>query len=108
MKMRMGLWTCFSSWISGSHSKKGNLSFQNVTSDFWPLGFFYRVNDEDDSEEEIRSAFQAYDTNGDGYITKDEMVKVIWSLIALKLINFNGPDVIPFSKGHHKDGICGK
>jgi len=36
------------------------------------------MNEEDESEEEIKTAFQAYDTNGDGYITKDEMVKVHW------------------------------
>lgn len=31
----------------------------------------------DDSEEEIKSAFKDYDVDGDGYITKDEMMNVI-------------------------------
>ena len=30
----------------------------------------------DDSEEEIKLAFKDYDVDGDGYITKDEMMKV--------------------------------
>ena len=30
----------------------------------------------DDSEEEIKKAFKDYDVNGDGYITKDEMMNV--------------------------------
>lgn len=34
------------------------------------------MEDEDEDEEEIRSAFKDYDINGDGYITKDEMVTV--------------------------------
>ena len=32
--------------------------------------------DGEDTEEEIKSAFKDYDVNGDGYITKDEMMKV--------------------------------
>ena len=31
----------------------------------------------DDSEEEIKNAFKDYDVDGDGYITKDEMMKVL-------------------------------
>ena len=38
--------------------------------------FKAKVEDEDEDEEEIKSAFRAYDINGDGYITKDEMVQV--------------------------------
>ena len=30
----------------------------------------------DDTEEEIKKAFKDYDVNGDGYITKDEMMNV--------------------------------
>ena len=33
--------------------------------------------DDDGTEDEIKEAFQDYDINGDGYITKDEMVQVI-------------------------------
>jgi len=33
--------------------------------------------DGDDTEEEIKKAFKDYDVNGDGYITKDEMMNVI-------------------------------
>ena len=36
--------------------------------------------DGDDTEEEIKKAFKDYDVNGDGYITKDEMMNVSWSL----------------------------
>ena len=38
--------------------------------------FKAKVEDEDEDEEETKSAFRAYDINGDGYITKDEMVQV--------------------------------
>ncbi len=38
--------------------------------------FKSKVEEEDDDEEEIRLAFKNYDINGDGYITKDEMVQV--------------------------------
>lgn len=41
--------------------------------------------DGEDTEEEIKQAFKDYDTNGDGYITKDEMMNVIWGKISLKL-----------------------
>ena len=41
--------------------------------------------DGEDTEEEIKQAFKDYDTNGDGYITKDEMMTVIWGKISLKL-----------------------
>ena len=35
------------------------------------------VNEEgDDSEEEIKKCFKDYDKDGDGYITKDEMMNV--------------------------------
>ena len=36
--------------------------------------------DGDDTEEEIKKAFKDYDVNGDGDITKDEMMNVSWSL----------------------------
>lgn len=39
--------------------------------------FKAKVEDEDEDEEEIKSAFRAYDINGDGYITKDEMVQAM-------------------------------
>ena len=32
--------------------------------------------DGDDTEEEIKQAFKDYDRDGDGYITKDEMMNV--------------------------------
>ena len=40
--------------------------------------FKANVNDveDDGTEDEIKEAFQDYDINGDGYITKDEMVQV--------------------------------
>lgn len=38
--------------------------------------FKARVDDDDESEDEIKTAFQSYDIDGDGYITKDEMVTV--------------------------------
>ena len=34
------------------------------------------MSEEDESEEDIRAAFKNYDIDGDGYITKDEMVQV--------------------------------
>ena len=45
--------------------------------------FKAKVEDEDEDEEEIKSAFRAYDINGDGYITKDEMVQVGYTSRAL-------------------------
>ena len=42
--------------------------------------------DGDDTEEEIKKAFKDYDVNGDGYITKDEMMNVSWSLTDYRLI----------------------
>ena len=47
--------------------------------------FKAKVEDEDEDEEEIKSAFRAYDINGDGYITKDEMVQVRSSAIEVYL-----------------------
>ena len=39
--------------------------------------FKQSVNEDgDDSEEEIKRAFKDYDVDGDGYITKDEMMNV--------------------------------
>lgn len=38
--------------------------------------FKTRVDEEEETEEEIKEAFKDYDTNGDGYITKDEMIQV--------------------------------
>ena len=34
------------------------------------------IEEGDETEEEIRKAFKDYDVNGDGYITKDEMMEV--------------------------------
>ena len=40
------------------------------------------VNEEgDDSEEEIKKCFKDYDKDGDGYITKDEMMNVRYIII---------------------------
>jgi len=33
--------------------------------------------DGEDTEDDIKQAFKDYDTNGDGYITKEEMMQVI-------------------------------
>ena len=38
--------------------------------------FKAKVDEEDDTEDDIKSAFKTYDIDGDGYITKDEMVTV--------------------------------
>ena len=38
--------------------------------------FKAKVDEEDDTEEDIKTAFKTYDIDGDGYITKDEMVTV--------------------------------
>lgn len=48
--------------------------------------FKAKVEDEDEDEEEIKSAFRAYDINGDGYITKDEMVQVSYARPAQALV----------------------
>lgn len=37
--------------------------------------FKAKMNEEDETEDEIRQAFRDYDRNGDGYITKDEMLQ---------------------------------
>ena len=44
--------------------------------------------DGDDTEEEIKQAFKDYDRDGDGYITKDEMMNVRISLktVLIKLV----------------------
>ena len=34
------------------------------------------VSEDGDTEEDIQSAFKDYDVDGDGYITKDEMMRV--------------------------------
>ena len=33
--------------------------------------------DGEDTEDDIKQAFKDYDTNGDGYITKEEMMQVL-------------------------------
>ena len=38
--------------------------------------FKAKVGDDGDTEEDIKTAFQEYDIDHDGYITKDEMVEV--------------------------------
>lgn len=35
------------------------------------------ADEDDDTEEEIKKAFKGYDVDGDGYITKDEVLKAI-------------------------------
>ena len=39
--------------------------------------------DGEDTEDDIKQAFKDYDTNGDGYITKEEMMQVFY-IIYLK------------------------
>ena len=34
--------------------------------------------DGEDTEDDIKQAFKDYDTNGDGYITKEEMMQVLY------------------------------
>ena len=38
--------------------------------------FKAKVGDDGDTEDDIKTAFQEYDVDHDGYITKDEMVEV--------------------------------
>ena len=38
--------------------------------------FKAKVGDDGDTEDDIKTAFQEYDIDHDGYITKDEMVEV--------------------------------
>jgi Ca2+-binding EF-hand superfamily protein len=47
--------------------------------------FKCNVLSNDDTEDEIRRAFQEYDVNGDGYITKDEMIKVMVGLLDINI-----------------------
>jgi len=41
------------------------------------ISFKAKVGDEGETEADIKTAFKAYDLDGDGYITKDEMVEAI-------------------------------
>ena len=61
--------------------------------------FKAKVEDEDEDEEEIKSAFRAYDINGDGYITKDEMVQVRSSAIEIYIKEVAGFCILA-SSGH--------
>ena len=40
------------------------------------VAFKAKVGEEGETEAEIKTAFKEYDLDGDGYITKDEMMKV--------------------------------
>ena len=40
------------------------------------ISFKAKVGDDGDTEDDIKTAFQEYDVDHDGYITKDEMVEV--------------------------------
>ena len=40
--------------------------------------------DGEDTEDDIKQAFKDYDTNGDGYITKEEMMQVLHFLLKRK------------------------
>ena len=42
----------------------------------WSL-FKQKLGDEDEDEDEMKEAFKMYDQDGDGYITKDEMLAAI-------------------------------
>ncbi len=46
---------------------------------FWK-DFKASMSEEDDTEEYIHTAFKSYDVDGDGYITKEEMVQVTVSV----------------------------
>ena len=53
----------------------------------WAL-FKQKLDEEEEGEEEIREAFRLYDQDGDGYITRDEMLAALtqmgfvrWKLI---------------------------
>ena len=42
----------------------------------WSL-FKQKLDEDDEEEDEIREAFKLYDQDGDGYITKDEMLSAL-------------------------------
>ena len=42
----------------------------------WAL-FKQKLDEEEEGEEEIREAFRLYDQDGDGYITRDEMLAAL-------------------------------
>ena len=44
--------------------------------DNWSL-FKQKLDEDDEEEDEIREAFKLYDQDGDGYITKDEMLAAL-------------------------------
>ena len=56
--------------------QKGGIESNDFLS-FWQKLKAHETEDGFDNEQEIMEAFQKYDTDGDGWITKDEMRAVI-------------------------------
>merc|ERR1719483_351230 len=61
--------------MAANKSDGGSLDLPHFLAQ-WNI-FKERIQEEEESEEEIRQAFREYDVDGDGYISKDEMVQAL-------------------------------
>ena len=61
--------------VTACHQHDDSLDLDTFLT-LWTV-FKQKLDDQDEDEDEIREAFKMYDADGDGYITKDEMLAAI-------------------------------